>query len=114
MTRERWALLLGEWCAILQIEKPPRLEFVPPRKMPQRVAMLTEYFLAIEEGWLIKISTGDLDDPELTLVHELLHVRTGCTDQCHEPWIRDVAAALVALKRRGNFVPQSIDKPLKT
>ena len=28
MTRERWALLLGEWCAILQIEKPPRLEFV--------------------------------------------------------------------------------------
>ena len=104
MTRERWALLLGEWCAILQIEKPPRLEFVPPRKMPQRVAMLTEYFLAIEEGWLIKISTAPTVDPEEDFVHELLHVATGCTDQCHEPWIRKTAAALVALKRRGSPV----------
>ena len=60
MTRERWALLLGEWCAILKIEKPPRLEFVPPRRMPQLVAMLTEYFLAIEEGWLILISTAPM------------------------------------------------------
>lgn len=101
MTRERWALLLGEWCAILGIEKPPRLEFVSPRRMPQRVAMLTEWYLAIEEGWSIKISTCDLDDPELLLVHELLHVRTGCTDQCHEPWIRALAAALVGLKRNG-------------
>ena len=101
MTREQWHLLAGEWAAILGITTPPRLEFVPPRRMPQRVAMITEYYLAIEEGWVIKISTGDLDDPEALLVHELLHVRTGCTDQCHEPWIRDVAAALVGLKRRG-------------
>jgi hypothetical protein len=114
MTRERWALMLGEWCAILQIEKPPRLEFVPPRKMPQRVAFLTEWYLAIEEGWLIKISTAPMDDPEEDFVHELLHVKTGCTDQAHEPWIRAVAAALVALKRRGHFIPQSSDKPLKT
>ena len=114
MTRERWALLLGEWCAILQIEKTPRLEFVPPRRMPQRVAMLTEYYLAIEEGWVIKISTAPMSDPEEDFVHELLHVKTGCTDQCHERWIRDVAAALVTLKRRGNFAPKSSDKPLKT
>ena len=60
MTRERWALLLGEWCAILGIEKPPRLEFVPPRRLPRGVAMLTEYFLAIKEGWLIKISTAPM------------------------------------------------------
>ncbi len=101
MTRERWALLLGEWCAILGIEKPPRLEFVPPRKMPQRVAFLTEWYLVIEEGWVIKISTAPMADPEEDFVHELLHVRTGCTDQAHEPWIRDVAAALVGLKRNG-------------
>lgn len=101
MTRDRWATLLAEWCAILGITTPPRLEFVAPRRMPQRVAMLTEYYLAIEEGWLIKISTGTLDDPEALLVHELLHVRTGCTDQAHETWIRDVAAALVALRRSG-------------
>jgi len=114
MTRERWALLLGEWCAILGITEPPTLVFLPARRMPQHVAMLTEWYLALENGWQIKINTGDLDDPERTLVHELLHVRTGCTDQCHEPWIRDVAAALVGLKRRGHFIPQSNDKPLKT
>ena len=60
MTREEWHWLLGEWCERLQIDKTPRLEFVPPRRMPQRVAMLTEYFLAIEEGWLIKISTAPM------------------------------------------------------
>jgi hypothetical protein len=63
--------------------------------------MLTEYYLAIEEGWVIKISTAPMSDPEEDFVHELLHVKTGCTDQCHERWIRDVAAALVALKRNG-------------
>lgn len=105
MTRERWALMLGEWCAILQIEQPPRLEFVPPRKMPQRVAFFTEWDLAIEEGWLIKISTAPMPDPEEDFVHELLRVATGCTDQCHEPWIRALAAALVALKRRAYFTP---------
>jgi len=114
MTHERWALLLGEWCAILGITTPPTLVFLPARRMPQGVAMLTEWYLALENGWQIKVSTGDMDDPEALLVHELLHVRTGCTDQAHEPWIRDLAAALVALKRRVNFVPQSIDKPLKT
>jgi hypothetical protein len=105
MTRERWALLLGEWCAILGITEPPTLVFLPARRMPQGVAMLTEWYLALENGWQIKISTGDLDDPERTLVHELLHVRTGCTDQAHEPWIRALAAALVALKRRAYFTP---------
>ncbi len=101
MTRERWALLLGEWCAILGITTPPTLVFLPARRMPQGVAMLTEYYLAIDEGWVIKISTAPMSDPEEDFVHELLHVKTGCTDQCHEPWIRDVAAALVALKRNG-------------
>lgn len=101
MTRERWALLLGEWCEVLGITAPPALVFLPKRRMPPGVAMLTEYFLALENGWEIKVSTADLDDPELLLVHELLHVRTGCTNQCHEPWVRALATALVALKRRG-------------
>ncbi len=39
-------------------------------------------------------------DPDLIMCHELLHVRTGLTDATHEAWICDVAAALVALKRR--------------
>lgn len=100
MTREQWALILGEWCQILGITAPPTLVFLPARRMPPGVAMLTEWYLALENGWQIKVSTGDMDDPERTLVHELLHVKSGCTDQCHEPWIRDLAAALVALKRR--------------
>ncbi|CAB4165908.1 hypothetical protein UFOVP836_1 [uncultured Caudovirales phage] len=63
---------------------------------------MTEYYRAIEDGWLIKIRRGWINDPEIVLVHGLLHVRTGCTDQAHEPWIRDVAAALVGLKRRAS------------
>jgi hypothetical protein len=39
-------------------------------------------------------------DPDFIICHELLHVRTGLTDATHEAWICDVAAALVALKRR--------------
>ena len=101
MTRERWSLLLGEWCQILGIEKPPRLEFVPPRRMPRGVGMLTEFYLACEENWVIKINTGELDDPEAMLVHELMHVLSQCTDQIHEEWIRKSAAALINLHRGG-------------
>lgn len=101
MTRERWHLLAGEWCVALGIETPPRLKFVASKEIPGCYAV-TEYFRAIEDGWLIKIQRGYIDDPEIVLVHELLHVRTGCTDQVHEPWIRSIAALLVRLKRSGD------------
>ena len=99
MTRERWHLLAGEWVAILGITERPRLVIVPASEIPGCDAVV-EYFRAIEDGWTIKLRRGKHADAELTMVHELLHVKTGLTDQCHEPWIRDVAAALVALKRR--------------
>lgn len=99
MTREAWHALAGEWCATLGIDKPPRLLIVPAKAIPGCDAV-TEYFRAIEDGWTIKLRRGKHADPEITMVHELLHVRSGCTDQTHELWIRDVAAALVRLKRR--------------
>ena len=99
MTREQWHVLAGEWCVILGITERPRLVLVPASEIPGCDAVV-EYFRAIEDGWLIKLRRGRHVDPELTLVHELLHVRSQLTDPCHEPWIRDLAAALVALKRR--------------
>lgn len=113
MTRERWALLLGEWAAILGITERPRLLIVPASEIPGDDAR-ADFYDCRATQWTVKIRRGLHKDPDLIICHELLHVRTGLTDATHEAWICDVAAALVALKRRGNFVAQSSDKPLKT
>jgi hypothetical protein len=102
MTRDttsgRWYDLMVFWCRVLKIEPLPRLRIVPAASIPGCDA-LTEYYQAVEYGWRINIRRGRHKCPSLTMCHELLHVKTGCTDAIHEPWIRDVAAALNGYSR---------------
>jgi hypothetical protein len=99
MTREAWHVLAGEWAAILGITERPRLLIVPASAIPGCDAV-AEFDDCRATHWTIKIRRGHHADPDLIICHELLHVRTGLTDATHEAWICDVAAALVALKRR--------------
>lgn len=99
MTRERWALLLGEWCMILGITERPRLLVVPASDIPGDDARV-DFDDRRASHWTIRVRRGHHADPDLIMAHELLHVRTGLTDAAHEAWICDVSAALVALKRR--------------
>lgn len=82
------------WCGVLDISPLPRLCMAEARAIPGCDA-LTEYYQAAEYGWRINIRRGRHKNPSLTMCHELLHVKTGCTDAIHEPWIRAVAEALV-------------------
>jgi hypothetical protein len=113
VTREAWHVLAGEWAAILGITERPRLLVVPASEIPGDDAR-ADFDDCRATQWTIRIRRGHHKDPDLIICHELLHVRTRLTDATHESWICDVAAALVALKRRGHFVPQSSDKSLKT
>jgi hypothetical protein len=113
VTHEAWHVLAGEWAAILGITERPRLLVVPASEIPGDDAR-ADFDDCRATQWTIRIRRGHHKDPDLIICHELLHVRTRLTDATHESWICDVAAALVALKRRGHFVPQSSDKSLKT
>ena len=93
-TSGRWYDLLVFWCDVLGIQPRPRLRIVPAASIPGCDA-LTEYYQAAEYGWRINIRRGRHKNPTLTMCHELLHVKTGCTDAIHEPWIRALADALV-------------------
>ena len=82
------------WCRVLDIKPLPRLRIAGAKDIPGCDA-LTEYYQAAEYGWRINIRRGRHRNPSLTMCHELLHVKTGCTDAIHEPWIRALADALV-------------------
>ena len=100
MTRqqEQCFTYLGKWCEILQIENAPTLHVVPRSKTDGADAVC-EYYDALETGFVIKIAKGPHVDLESDILHELMHVRTGCTDQIHETWIRKLTDALLALDR---------------
>jgi len=90
--------LLGYWCEALGIADAPRLEVVSQSEIPGCDAM-ADFDDQRATVWRVRMRSGDMGDVEKTLVHELLHVRSGCTDACHEAWICDVASALVSLRR---------------
>lgn len=93
MTLHDWHYRLGYWCEVLGIRDTPRLELVDQSAIPGCDAM-ADFDDQRATLWRIRIRRGCHERPDELLVHELLHVRTGCTDACHEAWICDVARAI--------------------
>lgn len=93
MTLLDWHYRLGYWCEVLNIRDTPRLEIVPPEAIPGCDAM-ADFDDERATKWAVRIRSGTHARPDRLLVHELLHVRTGCTDAIHEGWICDIADAL--------------------
>lgn len=93
MTLHDWHYRLGYWCEVLNIRDTPRLEIVDQSVIPGCDAM-ADFDDSRATRWVVKIRRGCHERPDELLVHELLHVRTGCTDACHEAWICDVARAI--------------------
>lgn len=90
---------MEDWCREMEITPIPRLQMANRRRLSGCDAV-TEFFTAAEFGWRINIAKGPhLANPEVTMAHELLHVKTGCTDYIHEPWIRSLAEIMVRFRR---------------
>jgi len=89
---DRAQALMLAWCGRLGIVQPPALFM--ERELPGCLG-LAEYDGSQSPVWTVRLRRGLRADMERVLVHELLHVRTGLTDPCHEAWIDDIARALV-------------------
>lgn len=89
---DRAQALMAAWCGRLGIVQAPRL--VIEAELPGCLGV-AEYDGSQSPVWTVRLRRGLRTDMERVLVHELLHVRTGLTDPCHEAWIDDLARALV-------------------
>ena len=89
---DRAKALLAVWCGRLGIVQFPRLSM--ESELPGCLGV-AEYDGSQSPVWTVRLRKGLRADMERVLVHELLHVRTGLTDPCHESWIDDLARALV-------------------
>lgn len=98
MTILDWHYKLGFWCEALGIKETPQFKIVPQSEIPGCDAM-ADFDDERATKWTVRVREGHHARPDELLVHELLHVRTGLTDACHEAWICDAAKAMVRRRR---------------
>lgn len=98
MTIHDWHYKLGFWCEVLGIVETPQFKIVPQSEIPGCDAM-ADFDDERATKWTVRVREGKHVNPDYLLVHELLHVRTGLTDACHEAWICDVARAIARRRK---------------
>lgn len=100
MTRKKWQALLAFWIRELELgDQKITLKFVKAKEIPGCNAEASFVDPEATE-WVIKIRTtgGPIENPEVTLVHELLHISFCILDARYERPLWRTAREFVRLR----------------